>query len=677
MSQIRIAGGALAVTLTETDRGAGLTALQDGDICIYSGEVLPFFGLGLKFNGEELRFLSHTDFAFFSSEILSDGMCLRFSAPGGFDGIDVIISVTAENHGLRFESFVNNSREDCSITEVEYPRFWFVPSADSRCFCPTGCGLIMDNLHLGPHRRRMRYPSYQASMSYCAIYDCSKRRGIYIGYEDTTASLKHMMIRRGEEDTASCLSCALPARNLGQMQNSQPIPGVCVWRTFSGDWYDAALEYKHFALRAPWTPETDTLGLRKHRNDRIWECGHWWLDFFPDDGSAPDITPLLTLSQKLGVPCAVHIYRWHTIPFDNDYPHFFPEKPTCRPYLQQLRNAGLLTMPYINGRLWDTRDRGMEDYQFSSVAKPHVTKDENNEPITEWCSVKEPDGSYVLYGIMCPTTQFWQDKVSELARRVLDGLGSDGLYIDQIASAPPRMCCDPDHLHAPGNGSWWIDGYRTLSERVVRENSSDKFLTSEGTTETYFNEFDAFLGWSWWYNGQIPALAAVYGGIALCFGRQYGDVDDDTMRILAAQAFTFGEQMGWITTERFSNADISTQEFYTSCVQLSYAHRSILRLGELCRPPKITTESPQLRGHTCAEDILSAPVLASIWRNRGSGACRLFLACPARECCTFSLCHESIRGELHFSGTHSIRCHPQDNNLSLTLPAGAVIWANL
>ena len=38
-------------------------------------------------------------------------------------------------------------------------------------------------------------------------------------------------------------------------------------------------------------------------------------------------------------------------------------------------------MPYINGRLWDTRDRGIEDFEFSRIARPAATEDENGETV--------------------------------------------------------------------------------------------------------------------------------------------------------------------------------------------------------------------------------------------------------------------------------------------------------
>ena len=50
-------------------------------------------------------------------------------------------------------------------------------------------------------------------------------------------------------------------------------------------------------------------------------------------------------------------------------------------------------MPYINGRLWDTRDRGPEDLYFTQVALPGATKDEVGQPYVETYGSKETDGS--------------------------------------------------------------------------------------------------------------------------------------------------------------------------------------------------------------------------------------------------------------------------------------------
>ena len=68
------------------------------------------------------------------------------------------------------------------------------------------------------------------------------------------------------------------------------------------------------------------------------------------------------------------LYYWHEIPFDNDYPHYFPMKSCVVDELKKFHDAGIKVMPYINGRLWDTRDKEDRDFEFTSVGKRLCTK---------------------------------------------------------------------------------------------------------------------------------------------------------------------------------------------------------------------------------------------------------------------------------------------------------------
>jgi hypothetical protein len=62
------------------------------------------------------------------------------------------------------------------------------------------------------------------------------------------------------------------------------------------------------------------------------------------------------------------------IPFDNDYPHYFPPKDGFREGVAELKTAGVYPMPYINGRLWDTHDKGAGDWEFTRVALAGATQ---------------------------------------------------------------------------------------------------------------------------------------------------------------------------------------------------------------------------------------------------------------------------------------------------------------
>ncbi len=53
----------------------------------------------------------------------------------------------------------------------------------------------------------------------------------------------------------------------------------------------------------------------------------------------------------------------------------------------------------------------MEDYQFTSVALPAATRDEQGQPYEERYGSKEADGSPVRFAVMCPVTELWQDRI--------------------------------------------------------------------------------------------------------------------------------------------------------------------------------------------------------------------------------------------------------------------------
>ena len=84
--------------------------------------------------------------------------------------------------------------------------------------------------------------------------------------------------------------------------------------------------------------------------------------------------------SSLGVPAGFRWYNWHQIPLDNDYPHYFPAKDGFAPGVAELKTAGVFVMPCINGRLWDSHDRGAEDFEFSKLALAAATKQDNGLP---------------------------------------------------------------------------------------------------------------------------------------------------------------------------------------------------------------------------------------------------------------------------------------------------------
>lgn len=501
---------------------------------------------------------------------------------------------------------------DVSVQSLTYPQLHATVSSDDDClFFPQGCGTVTRNL-LGVKRARNdMYPSINASCPYMAFYHTQARRGLYYGAHDRLAAAKRIAYTVAPNGTAAdlLLSIDVPAMDLTHPQNSQALNGRLVWALFDGDWYDAAQIYRAFVLaEADWLPSFGRPDVpRWMRETPLWFSG--------------GVENVLEASEEIGVPTALHLYCWHQIPFDNDYPHYFPARDTAAAEIAALQEHGVRVMPYINGRLWDTRDRGTEDWLFSALAKPGAAKDADGQVITESYGSKETDGSDVKLAVMCPQSGVWNDTVRDICGRILTELNADAVYIDQIAAAPPVLCCDPTHNHPSGGGHWWVEAYNRMLDAIQRTAAIGKTLTTECTGEPYMRHLSGMLSWDWIHDGQVPALSAIYAGYVTYIGRNYGaETTPEGTRILTAQSFLSGEAMGWLSADFYLHLAPEDRTFFRSLVQMRYRFNDFLINGRMLHPPFITCSLPDVKTSTLTE----RPVLSAIWERQSDGA-RLLL----------------------------------------------------
>jgi hypothetical protein len=288
------------------------------------------------------------------------------------------------------------------------------------------------------------------------------------------------------------------------------------------------------------------------------------------------------------------LYSWHQIPFDNDYPHYFPAKPGFAEAVRDLQASGVYVMPYINSRLWDTHDRGREDFEFTRLALPAATKDEQGKPYIEMYGSKESDGSPVQLAVMCPTTELWRSTIQATVLRLFGECGVKGVYMDQIAAAKPELCFDRTHGHPLGGGHWWTEGYWALLESIRKAKPADCMLTTECNAELYTQVFDGYLTWHWQYDGQVPVFPAVYGGAIQMFGRAYrgGPTKDLALQMKAGQQLVYGEQIGWLDPDVVHEK--GNAEFLRQVVRLRYALRRYFYAGEMARPPRLLGTIPRV-----------------------------------------------------------------------------------
>ncbi len=526
------------------------------------------------------------------------------------DGLAVLLTIERGREGILFSFAVEALPAGETVMEAAFPSLALGASdADGGVLCyPQVSGRLARTPFDRAFAVEGTYPSGWWSMQFCAWYDACGV--LYAAVEDPSAATKDLVFRG--LGNAVLFESRWPAPDAGKPGNVFALPGRVRLMGCTGDWFDAAQAYRRWAVaEAPWM-------RARARPSPAWveDVAVWALA----SGTAEQVAkPVAEFAKYMGVPTAVHWYNWHVIPFDTDYPHYFPAKDGFVAGVKELQSHGVRVMPYINGRLWDT---GLAD--FTGEVRAAATCDAKGEPFIE------EYGSGRKLAPMCPTTPLWRAKVTEIVTRLLGPeCGLDAVYIDQIAAAQPRLCANAAHGHPLVGGSWWVGGgYRPMLEKLRAAIGPERVLTTECNAEPYIDLFDAYLTWHFQYADSVPAFAAVYGGAIQLFGRAYrgGPTGALALRMKAGQSLVFGEQIGWIGPE--SVGDPANGPFLRRMARLRYHLRDFLAKGTMARPPRFREALPQVTADWQWSGVwpVSGPAIESgAWRARDGRVACLFV----------------------------------------------------
>ncbi len=490
----------------------------------------------------------------------------------------------------------------------------------SKVFYPYSCGLVyetaIDNVD-----SQSKYPSgFGASMPWFAVWD-KENRGIYYAAHDKKATMKTLNLNIKDGGSTRMEFSYSPSIPVQQTQKDTPTNGTItpcdiVLRSYEGDWFDAAQIYKKWMKEESFWYANVQMGKQGRKDTPLWmkELCVW---------AQGTVEEMLAFRQAIGIPVGFHWYNWHQIPFDNDYPHYIPAREHFAENVQRLQKEGVYVMPYINGRLWDTHDHGLSDSLFTSYALQAATKQRNGEPNIEEYGSKESDGSSVRLAVMCPSTEQWRGKMKEVVTTLLSpvekgGYGVDAVYMDQIAAATPVTCWDTTHRHMTGGGDWWVPAYTELLQDIRRDMPEGKMLTTESNADGYTGVMDGFLTWQFQNDKQVPAFAAVYGGMIQLFGRSYANGLETLRgtRMKMMQSLVFGEQLGWMPANILNDKD--RFPLLKSLALLRHQFREYFYMGEMVHAPQLCGDNPPCRdawNFYGSRNIEMPSVITSAWRK--------------------------------------------------------------
>jgi hypothetical protein len=271
-----------------------------------------------------------------------------------------------------------------------------------------------------------------------------------------------------------------------------------VTECYEGDWWQAAKLYRNWALKQKWAAK----GPIAKRSDYPKEFAEVavWARAIAEDGNFAQMYRSYFSDVKPGL----RWYCWENEKFDTCYPDLTP-RPKIKELIKEARESGLLVMPYVNGRLWD---RSLKSY--ATVA--------DNACCAEDGSVREENYA-AQFAIMCLTVREWQKKLLEIGTQVVDSLGGNAVYYDQVNCAQWRTCFSKKHPHPAGGGAWWTSGYREAFEPIkAKFGSAGVPITSEGGCEAWIDLIDgALIVGRAPDEDDVPFYPAIYSGYTTYF----------------------------------------------------------------------------------------------------------------------------------------------------------------
>jgi len=485
-------------------------------------------------DGNEARIASDADCSR-SHQLSADGdrLTLRWQGvvlpnDGGTADVTVEVLLAANDDRSRWTIDVRNDSAAWSIMDVEFPRISGIsePGRPKLAVPRSNWGI----LYPAATEQSGSYPSANWPMEFVSLHESES--GLYLGYEDPGACPKSFSFRAGDH-----FLYRTPAPEGTRAGNDYRSPGPFALGVCGPDWWQAAKMYRTWALKQPWTSE-GPLTTRESTPDFCKNLGLW----FVGGGTEEQVTGnLRRAADFFGVPVGLHWYSWHRWPFDTHYPDYFPAIPDFRAAIEQVVPEGKVIMPYINGRIVD------KDVDAFARWLPWTAKGVDGKPYNEVY------GNGVNQAPMCPATEVWQTTISEICDRLIGEYGVNGIYIDQIAAAGPALCYDPAHGHPLGGGSWWVDGYRVLLDRVqeaAHRDGRNVLITTENNAEPYMDGVDCFLIWNPRHPDEIPMMTAVYSGYSIYFASNARCQPGlQPYAMIEGRDFIWGSQLGWMGFE--------------------------------------------------------------------------------------------------------------------------------
>lgn len=261
-----------------------------------------------------------------------------------------------------------------------------------------------------------------------------------------------------------------------------------IWRVHSGDWHEAAREYRRWFDQVVKQEEQPADLVREAVISPHYQ-------FRRHEGIAhrfAEIPDLFDRDRMEFQSRHFFIAGWNHLGFDSHYPDYNPDLELGTPLklhegVRYIHECGGFTTFYINSRIMDR----YSEY-LPSLGQRWLLRDERGEPIRETYGPAETV-------VLCPSCPEWRSYLEEFAVWMCQAYGARGIYFDQLGSATP-LPCYASHTHSPVKGSSGFNlAYVDLIERTTRRLRAlrpDAFLMIENCGDIYSSRVFANVAWN-------------------------------------------------------------------------------------------------------------------------------------------------------------------------------------
>jgi len=467
----------------------------------------------------------------------------------GDNGIEGKSNFTFDKGRLSMDLSLKSINPKLLLDDVSFPysRFRKLHNGVDRLLAPRMSGVVYERpIEKEVPQPWKNYPNGELNMQFHAYYD--DIGGIYFAQEDPFGGCKNFKTR-GRGGELEMVWTHPVAFNPGEPGGREfTLSGNAVWELFEGDWFDAGQVYRRFlADKARWwipkLPRTDT--PQWMRENTLWILHLVFTHQTPYDM----VANLKEIRDYLELPFGLHYYEWFDLK-KGSFPHFYC-KPDALYVLNELNNADIYVKPYIDNRTWSTmdgdapgKDGKRYDFQFQDIASKYATRNREGDFTLE--------GGRYRCAVMCPSVPEWREFMYQTALR-LAGHGFHAIYHDEVTTAQPMPCFNPEHGHKLNDPRNWLEnGYWKMFERIVALREKYPLLShdSEDASEPYMQYLDGVCPYRWTNKGQVPLFVSIYSGRTQFNGRIYDHHtpgEPESFYDKMAVQLVGSEQLGWFT----------------------------------------------------------------------------------------------------------------------------------